>query len=113
MSRKGYYAEYKVNQMLKKEFPDCDILRNPICDFMIIRDGKIIKLIEIKSTHEGRKFYPTPREKEQIERIKQFSIKHNIDSYILHHRINGKTEKIWINKVYNKEIAGLDYNYSG
>jgi len=96
--RKGYYSEYKINQMLKKKYPDCDIMRNPIADFMIIQKGKIIKIIEVKSIHQN-KFYPTPREKRQFKKIKDFSIKHNIDSFILLHKIsNPNIKKIWIYK---------------
>lgn len=102
MSRKGYYSEYKINQLLKKEYPECDIIRNPIADFMVIKNGLIIKIIEIKSIHDRKKFYPTPREKEQIRRIKEFSSKHNIDSFILVDRINKRMEleKIWIHKFH-------------
>lgn len=86
MTRKGYYSEYKINQILKKKYPDCDIMRNPIADFMIIQKGKIIKIIEVKSIHQ-KKFYPTPREKRQIKKIIKFSIKHDISSEIWIDRI--------------------------
>jgi len=92
MSRKGYYSEYKIMQMLKKEYPECDIMRNPIADFMIIDKGRIIKIIEIKSIHQ-KKYYPKPRERIQIQRIKEFSIKHNVDSEIWLDRIVKGTGK--------------------
>ena len=86
MTRKGYYSEDKVRKILRKNYPDCDILRNQIADFMIIDKGRIIKIIEIKSIHQ-KKYYPKPRERIQLARIKEFSIKHNIDSEIWLDRI--------------------------
>lgn len=97
MTRKGYYSEYKINQILKTKYPDCDIMRNPIADFMIIKNSKIIKIIEIKSIHRN-KYYPTPREKRQLKKIKEFSIKHNIDSEIWIDKINKGIEIISIYK---------------
>lgn len=100
MTRKGYYSEYKINQILKTKYPDCDIMRNPIADFMIVKKGKIIKIIEIKSIHQKKKkYYPTPREIKQIKRIKEFSIKHNIDSEIWLDRIGKGIEITHIHKV--------------
>lgn len=101
MSRKGYYSEYKIMQMLKKEYPNCDIMRNPIADFMIIDKGRIIKIIEVKSMHYDTKFYPTIREKRQLKKIKEFSIKHNIDSEIWLDRIvNGSGKEIEITPIH-------------
>lgn len=86
MTRRGYYSEDKIKKMLKKQYPDSDIIRNQIADFMVIQNGKIIKIVEVKSIHQN-KYYPTPREKRQILRIIEFSIKHNIGS------------EIWIDKI--------------
>lgn len=112
MSRKGYYSEYKINQMLKKEYPDCDIIRNPIADFMVIKKGLIIAIIEIKSIHR-KKFYPTAREKEQIIRIHNFTFKHDIDAFILVDRIGKKVklEKIWVHKKNNKNIGNDEFKF--
>ena len=103
MARKGYYSEYKIMHILKTKYPDCDIIRNPLADFMIISKAKIIKIIEVKSIHNGNKFYPKPREKRQIKRIKDFSAKHNIDSEIWLDKI-GRDSEIEIINIYKKVI---------
>lgn len=101
--RKGYFGEYRINQKLKKDYPTCDILRNPICDFMIVSAGRIIALIEVKTIHGKRKLRLRPREKKQAKKMLEFADRCCCPRYILIYRING-------NKNIIEQIDGIE-NY--
>jgi penicillin-binding protein-related factor A (putative recombinase) len=104
--RKGYNPEYRINKQLLKQYPDCDIIRNPICDFMVINKGQIIQLVEVKSIHGKRKFYPKEREKRQLKRMHDFSVRHSCPTLLIIYRIEGNKYKLEKTNDIQKYISG-------
>ena len=80
--RKGYRAEYKAKKELIQKYGRGNVLKIAIggaVDFLVLKPGrnKIEKIVEIKECHK-KKYYPTPREKLQFERLKEIGKKHSI-----------------------------------
>ncbi len=82
MARKGYRAEWLAKQKLVEEFGKENVIKMAIgqaSDFLVLKpnSGRIEKIVEVKSTIKA-KWYPKPREKIQIERLKKLAEEHNI-----------------------------------
>jgi len=82
--RKGYRAEYQAKKELIQKYGAENILKVAIggaVDFLVIRpdSNKIEKIVEVKECHKN-KFYPTPREKMQFERLEELGKKHSIET---------------------------------
>ncbi len=80
--RKGYMAEYKAKKELIQKYGKENVLKVAIggaVDFLVLspKKNKIEKIVEIKECHK-KKYYPTPREKMQFERLKEIGKKHSI-----------------------------------
>lgn len=80
--RKGYMAELKAKKELIEKYGKGNVLKVAIggaVDFLVLSPGKnkIEKIVEVKECHK-KKYYPTPREKIQFERLKQLGKVHSI-----------------------------------
>jgi peptide subunit release factor 1 (eRF1) len=80
--RKGYRAEYKAKKELIQKYGEENVLKVAIggaVDFLVLspNKNKIEKIVEVKECHKN-KYYPTPREKAQFERLKEIGLKHSI-----------------------------------
>lgn len=80
--RKGYYSEYKAKKELVKKYGKQNVIKMSIgqsSDYIVLKpnEDKIEKIVEVKSTKKN-KYYPRPREKEQIELIKKIGEEHKI-----------------------------------
>jgi len=98
--RKGYKAEYTAKKELIREFGEENVLKIAIggaVDFLVLKPNKnrIEKIIEVKECHKN-KYYPTPREREQFERLKLLGKKHSIKTelWIKHPRNNFIKKKL-------------------
>ena len=94
--RKGYRAEYKAKKELIQKYGKENVLKVAIggaVDFLVLSPNKnrIEKIVEVKACHK-KKYYPTPREKAQLGRLKEIGKKHSI-----------KTE-LWIKHPRNEFI---------
>ena len=82
--RKGYRAEYQAKKELIQEYSKENVLKVAIggaVDFLVLSPdkNKIEKIIEVKECHKN-KYYPTPREKVQFERLEEIGKKHLIET---------------------------------
>jgi len=80
--RKGYRAEYKAKKELIQKYGEKNVLKVAIggaVDFLVLNPNKnrIEKIVEVKECHKN-KYYPTPRERKQFERLKEIGKKHSI-----------------------------------
>jgi len=98
--RKGYRAEYKAKKELIEKYGKRNVLKVAIggaVDFLILSPNKnrIEKIVEVKECHKN-KYYPTPREKIQFERLKEIGKKHSIKTelWIKHPRNDFIKKKI-------------------
>lgn len=94
--KKGYTSENNAKRELMAEHPHADILKLAIAqigaDFLVIEDGRLILLVEVKETHS--KYYPE-RDKEQLDRICVCARKHNCraELWVYKKKGNKKTKK--------------------
>ncbi len=82
MARKGYRAEYLAKKKLIEECGEENVIKMAIgqaSDFLVLKpgSGKIEKIVEVKSTVK-EKWYPKPREKEQMARLLALAKEHNV-----------------------------------
>ena len=95
MARGGYAGEYAAKKMLGKMFGDENVLKIAIAqvgaDFMVIVEGKLVLLVEVKETIK-EKYYSSKREKEQFRRIKEFAEAQNCraELWIYYRKGSGK-----------------------
>lgn len=79
--KRGYKAEYEVKKLLDKKYSPESILKVAIggaIDFCVLgKNGKIIKLIEVKKTNKKR-WYPGDHDLKQFKILKQIQKKHKI-----------------------------------
>ncbi|GEM_PF-1085909 len=101
MARKGYRAEYLAKQKLIERYGKENVLKLAIgmsSDFLILRpgSGKIEKIVEVKSTVK-EKWYPKPRDKAQLERLKALAKEHDIplELWIKLPRKDFKVERVY------------------
>ena len=81
MMRLGYFSERKAKKELISLYGKENTIKIAIggaFDFLVINKNKIVKIIEVKETHDSN-YYPSSRDKKQIRRIKFFSKNHGID----------------------------------
>ena len=108
--RKGYADEYRTKQMLVEQYGENNIVKVAIgsfgADFLVLGDGKVIKVIEVKGTRKGT-WYPSPREKEQLQRIHHFSQIHGCEAEVWIWTKNGGKKELRIESV-EKLIGGGD-----
>jgi hypothetical protein len=78
--RKGYRFEHFVKRRLEREFGKGNVLKIPFWsfagDFLILNEGKILKIVECKSSRS--KYHPNKKEKEQLLKQIEWAKKHNI-----------------------------------
>jgi hypothetical protein len=77
--RKGYYAEHLAKRELISEFGSGNVIKVAIGgaqDFIIIQEGCLKKVIEVKECHQ-KKYYPSLREKNQMQRMILFCSEHH------------------------------------
>tara|TARA_R110000787_G_scaffold98338_1_gene202318 strand:- start:394 stop:714 length:321 start_codon:yes stop_codon:yes gene_type:complete len=78
--RGGYYGEYKAKKELEDIYGKECVLKIAIAqigaDFMVIKEGKLILLVEVKETIKN-KYYPREKERNQFARIAQFAQSNN------------------------------------
>ena len=82
--RRGYRAEYQAKKELIRTYGGENVLKVAIggaVDFLVLSPdkNKIEKIVEVKECHKN-KYYPTPREKIQFERVKEIGRKHSIET---------------------------------
>ena len=80
--RKGYIAEYKAKKELIQKYGKGNVLKVAIggaVDFLVLdpKKNKIKKIVEVKKTNK-KKYYPRPREKIQLQRLKELGERHKI-----------------------------------
>jgi len=101
--RSGYLSEYRIKKDLIKEFGKNNVIKIAISqmgsDFLIVKKGKIIKLVEVKETIKNKKYF-NKREQEQLERIKEFAKVHNIPADLVVIFRRGKGKKIIKHKIH-------------
>jgi hypothetical protein len=70
--KKGYKAEWEAKRILFKTYPKDSIFKIAIggaVDFFILgKEGKVEKIIEIKKTNKNR-WYPTKHDKDQYKAL--------------------------------------------
>lgn len=79
MARKGYRGEWLAKRKLGIKYGKQNVIKVAIGgaqDFIVLSKGRIIKFIEVKECHK-KKFYPSPREKDQFSRIENLAKEHN------------------------------------
>ncbi len=82
MPRKGYRAEWLAKKELVAKYGKENVIKMAIgqtSDFIVLKpnSGRIEKIVEVKSTVKP-KWYPKPREKDQMERLIALAKEHNI-----------------------------------
>jgi peptide subunit release factor 1 (eRF1) len=82
--RKGYRAEYQAKKELIKKYGGQNVLKVAIggaVDFLVLspNKNKIEKIVEVKECHKN-KYYPSPRERVQFERLKEIGKNHSVKS---------------------------------
>ena len=78
--RRGYSDEYRTKQLLVQQYGKDNVVKVAIgsfgADFLVLEKGRVVKVVEVKGTRK-KAWYPSPREKEQLQRILHFSQTHN------------------------------------
>jgi hypothetical protein len=78
--RKGYQSERKAKEALIRVYGELNVIKVAIGgaqDFVVVKEGKLIKVVEIKECHQ-KKYYPDARDRGQLERMQKFCQEHNI-----------------------------------
>jgi len=78
--RRGYSDEYRTKQLLVQQYGKDNVIKVAIgsfgADFLVLNKGRVVKVVEVKGTRK-KAWHPSPREKEQLQRILRFSQTHN------------------------------------
>ncbi len=104
--RSGYVGEYKAKKELENIYGKDSVLKIAIAqigaDFMIIKNGRLILLVEVKETIK-KKYYPSKKEKSQFERIKQFAMtnKTRAELWIYYRKGTGSPSQKEIKCIYS------------
>ena len=110
MSNGGYWGEYKAKGELEAMFGKGNVLKIAIAqvgaDFMVIVDGRLVLLVEVKTTIKN-KYYSKPREKAQFERIRQFASTNNTraELWIYYRRGIGVPSHKEVRVIYQNPLA--------
>jgi len=97
MARKGYKAELKCKKELEELYGKDNVIKVAIGgaeDFLIAGCGELIKVVEVKEIHNKKKYYPTKREKEQLNRILMFAKQHGIPAELWLYQFWGKGKPV-------------------
>ena len=109
--RKGYSDEYRTKQMLVEQYGENNIVKVAIgsfgADFLVLEKGRVVKVVEVKGTRKNA-WYPSPREKEQLQRIHLFSQIHKCGAEVWIWTKNGGKKELRIESV--GEFVGGDEN---
>ena len=97
MARSGYIGEYAAKKDLEAMFGKECVLKIAIAqigaDFMVIKNGRLILLVEVKETIKN-KYYSSKREKEQFERIKTFALSNSCPAELWIYYRKGSGQKM-------------------
>jgi len=99
--RRGYSDEYRTKQILVEQYGENNVIKVAIgafgADFLILNKGKLVKMVEGKGTRKNT-WHPSPREKEQLQRIYHISQIHNCKAEVW----------IWVKEGGKKELRVVD-----
>ena len=80
--KRGYWAEYEAKKALFKKYSPQNVFKVAIggsIDFFVLgKNGKILKLIEVKKTNKNW-WYPTKHDFEQFKILEKFQKRHKIE----------------------------------
>ena len=97
--RKGYGDEYRTKQLLVQRYGEDNVVKVAIgsfgADFLVLEKGRVVKVVEVKGTRK-KAWYPSPREKEQLQRILRFSQIHNCKAELWIWTLNGVRKELRI-----------------
>jgi len=94
--RKGYKSELRAKKELQEIYGKSSVIKVAIGgaeDFIIASCGELLKIIECKEVHH-KKYYPTKKEKQQFERIKEFAELQSIPAELWIYRFYGRGKPI-------------------
>ena len=99
--RRGYSDEYRTKQVLVEQYGKDNVIKVAIgsfgADFLILNKGKLVRVVEVEGTRKNA-WYPSPREKEQLQRIYHFSQIHECEAEMW----------IWVKEKGKKELRVVD-----
>lgn len=102
MARMGYTAEYFVKKKLQKDHGEMNVVKVAIAqqggDFIVLFDGKVLKIVEVKSTVSPI-YYPSEKHRKQFHRILDFCIAHHCDF------------ELWIKTVKEWKIISFERDF--
>lgn len=97
MGRLGYRYEYKAKKKLEEKYGE-DNIQHPdssgIADFMVFKKNspELEKVVEVKKTTR-KKFYPSKRDKAQLEKAKNWCSVHQVDFELWIYKVKGTGKK--------------------
>jgi len=95
--RKGYGDEYRTKQLLVQQYGEDNVVKVAIgsfgADFLVLEKGRVVKVVEVKGARK-KAWYPSPREKEQLQRILRFSQIHNCKAELWIWVLNGVRKEL-------------------
>jgi len=107
--RKGYGDEYRTKQLLVQQYGKDNVIKVAIgsfgADFLVLEKGRVVKVVEVKGTRK-KAWYPSPREKEQLQRILRFSQTHNCKAELWIWTLDGGKKRLRVEDV--DEFVGGD-----
>jgi len=100
--RKGYGDEYRTKQLLVQQYGEGNVVKVAIgsfgADFFVLEKGRVVKVVEVKGTRK-KAWYPSPREKEQLQRILRFSQMHGCKAELWIWTVNGGKKRLRVRDV--------------
>jgi len=107
--RRGYSDEYRTKQLLIQQYGKDNVVKVAIgsfgADFLVLEKGRVVKVVEVKGTRK-KAWHPSPREKEQLQRILHFSQTHNCKAELRIWTLNGGRKRLRVEDV--EEFVGGD-----
>jgi hypothetical protein len=97
MTRRGYKSELRAKKELQEIYGKSNVIKVAIGgaeDFLVVGMGKLLKIIECKEIHNKKTFYPSLREKEQFERIIEFSKLHYVPAELWIYKFFGTGKSV-------------------
>ena len=100
--RKGYGDEYRTKQLLVQQYGEGNVVKVAIgsfgADFFVLEKGRVVKVVEVKGTRK-KAWHPSPREKEQLQRILRFSQTHNCKAELWIWTLDGGRKRLRVEDV--------------
>jgi len=100
--RRGYSDEYRTKQLLVQQYGKDNVIKVAIgsfgADFLVLEKGRVVKVVEVKGTRK-KAWYPSPREKEQLQRILRFSQTHNCKAELWIWALSGGRKRLRVEDV--------------